>query len=32
MARAMAGYIGALLADVYGIAQRAESIDIDPVR
>ena len=30
MARAMAGYIGTLLADVYGIAQQAEHIEIDP--
>jgi putative ABC transport system permease protein len=30
MARAMAGYIGSLLADVYGIAQQAEHLEIDP--
>src|ERR1035437_5776898 len=30
MERAMAGYIGTLLADVYGIAQQAEHIEIDP--
>ncbi|HEV8147399.1 MAG TPA: FtsX-like permease family protein [Bryobacteraceae bacterium] len=30
MARGMAGYIGGLLAEVYGIAQRADSITIDP--
>jgi putative ABC transport system permease protein len=30
LARAMAGYIGSLLADVYGIAQQAEHLDIDP--
>jgi putative ABC transport system permease protein len=31
MARAMAGYIGSLLADVYGIAQQAEHLEIDPL-
>ncbi len=30
LARAMAGYIGTLLADVYGIAQQAEHLEIDP--
>jgi putative ABC transport system permease protein len=30
LARAMAGYIGSLLADVYGIAQQAEHLDLDP--
>jgi putative ABC transport system permease protein len=30
MARAMAGYIGTLLADVYGMAQQAERLEIDP--
>jgi putative ABC transport system permease protein len=30
MARAMAGYIGTLLSDVYGIAQQAEHLEIDP--
>lgn len=30
MARGMAGYIGGLLAEVYGIAQRADTITIDP--
>jgi putative ABC transport system permease protein len=31
LARAMAGYIGSLLADVYGIAQQAEHLEIDPL-
>ncbi len=30
MARAMAGYIGGLLEEVYGVAQRAESIEVQP--
>ncbi len=30
IARAMTGYIGALLGEVYGIAQRAEEISTDP--
>ncbi len=30
MARAMSGYIGGLLEEVYGVAQRAESITIEP--
>jgi putative ABC transport system permease protein len=30
MARAMAGYIGGLLAQVYGVAQRADNISINP--
>ena len=30
MARAMAGYIGGLMEDVYGVAQSAESIQVDP--
>jgi putative ABC transport system permease protein len=30
LARAMAGYIGTLLADVYGMAQQAERLEIDP--
>ncbi len=30
MARAMAGYIGSLMADVYGMAQQAEHLEIDP--
>ena len=30
MARAMAGYIGGLLEEVYGVAQHAEHIDIQP--
>ena len=31
MARAMAGYIGGILTDVYGVAQRADGLDINPV-
>lgn len=31
MARAMAGYIGNILTDVYGVAQRADGIQLDPV-
>ncbi len=30
IARAMAGYIGSLLADVYGAAQQPEHLEIDP--
>ncbi|HWZ30459.1 MAG TPA: FtsX-like permease family protein [Bryobacteraceae bacterium] len=30
MARGMAGYIGGLLEEVYGVAQRTESIDVEP--
>ena len=30
MARAMAGYIGGFLADIYGVAQRAGDIRLDP--
>jgi putative ABC transport system permease protein len=30
LARAMAGYIGGILTDVYGVAQRAGEITIDP--
>jgi putative ABC transport system permease protein len=30
MARAMAGYIGGLLEEVYGVAQGAESIEVEP--
>ena len=30
LARAMSGYIGTLLADVYGVAQQAEHLEIDP--
>jgi putative ABC transport system permease protein len=30
MARAMAGYIGGLLEQVYGVAQNAEQIDVEP--
>jgi len=30
LARAMAGYIGGILTDVYGVAQRAGDISIDP--
>jgi putative ABC transport system permease protein len=30
MARAMAGYIGGLLQEVYGVAQNADQISIDP--
>src|SRR5258708_4000984 len=30
MARGMAGYIGGLLAEVYGVAQRADNISINP--
>src|ERR1700744_5395976 len=30
LARAMAGYIGGILTDVYGVAQRADGIAIDP--
>jgi putative ABC transport system permease protein len=30
MARGMAGYIGGLLEEVYGVAQRAESITVEP--
>src|SRR5665213_9823 len=30
IARAMAGYIGSLLADVYGVAQQPERLEIDP--
>jgi len=30
MARGMAGYIGGLLAEVYGVAQRADTIAINP--
>ncbi len=30
MARGMAGYIGGLLEEVYGVAQRADSITIEP--
>ena len=31
MARAMAGYIGGILTDVYGVAQRADGLDLDPL-
>ncbi|MSV33995.1 MAG: FtsX-like permease family protein [Bryobacterales bacterium] len=31
MARAMASYIGNILTDVYGVAQRADGIQVDPV-
>ena len=31
MAHAMAGYIGGMLTDVYGVAQRADGLDLDPV-
>ena len=31
MARAMAGYIGGILTDVYGVAQRAGGLDLDPL-
>ena len=31
LARAMAGYIGGILTDVYGVAQRVEGLNIDPV-
>ncbi len=31
MAQAMAGYIGGILTDVYGVAQRADGLDLDPV-
>jgi putative ABC transport system permease protein len=30
LAHAMAGYIGSLLADVYGVAQQAENLEINP--
>ncbi len=30
MARAMAGYIGGFLEDIYGVAQRAGDISLDP--
>ncbi len=31
LAQAMAGYIGGILTDVYGVAQRADGLDLDPV-
>lgn len=31
MARAIAGYIGGILTDVYGVAQRADGLDLDPL-
>ncbi len=31
MAQAMAGYIGGILTDVYGVAQRADGLELNPV-
>ncbi len=30
MAQAMAGYIGGILTDVYGVAQRADGLELNP--